>query len=77
MVIHIKFEKKNNINITNEEIIKNMNIIDNYLKKDDNNIEIYVMNNIFLKNKNYFIILCIMIIILAILIYYIKNFIYK
>lgn len=33
MVIHIKFEKKNNINITNEEIIENMNMIDNLLKK--------------------------------------------
>ncbi len=86
MVIHIKFEKKDNIILTNEEIIKNMNILDNLLKddnnllKDDNNL--LKENNLIdlkeysifylVKNKNYFIILCIFIIILFLLIYYIK-----
>lgn len=79
MVIHIKFEKKNNINITNEDILKNMSYIDDLLKKDS---EIYDIINYSVlkyqnKNNHYFIILCIIIIIIAILIYYIKYFLYK
>ncbi len=79
MVIHIKFEKKDNIILTNEEIIKNMNILDNLLKDDnnllkENNLIDLKEYSIFylVKNKNYFIILCIFIIILFLLIYYIK-----
>lgn len=71
MVIHIKFEKKKNIILTNEDILKNMNYIDNLLKEEN---EIYIFEHIFYKNKNYFIILSMMIIIILIFIYYIKYF---
>ncbi len=73
MVICVKLIKKDNISITKEEIIKNMNIIDNLLKddllKDDLLIDI--------KNNNYLIILCIIILILLIFIIYIKYFLNK
>ncbi len=70
MVIHVKLFKKDIIEITPEEIIENMNYIDNMLKDD----KIYVINTNFVKNKNYYIILCIMIIILFLLIFYIKKY---
>ncbi len=75
MVIYVKLLKKDTINVTSEDIIKNMNDIDNMLK--DNKIYIINTNFNFLKNKNYFMILGIFIIILFLFIYYIKFFFYK
>ncbi len=75
MVIYVKLLKKDTINVTSEDIIKNMNDIDNMLK--DNKIYITNTNFNFLKNKNYFMILGIFIIILFLFIYYIKFFFYK
>jgi hypothetical protein len=91
MVIHVQLLKKDEIKITPEEIIENMNYIDNMLKDDDflkgaatlrtegsSKVDkVYVLNTSFFKNKNYFIILCIIILILFLLIYYIKFFFYK
>lgn len=73
MVIHIEFIKKDNVSITNDDIIKNMNYIDDLLKENN---DVCIMNNMLnniIKYKNYLIILCIIIIILIILIYFIKK----
>ena len=73
MVIHIEFIKKDNVSITNDDIIKNMNYIDDLLKENN---DVCIMNNMLnniIKYKNYFIILCIFIIILILLKKYIKK----
>jgi hypothetical protein len=76
MTIFVELIKKNDINITNEDIIKNMNYMDDLLNNDDNIIyENLFLTNLFFKNKNYLIILSIIIIIILILIFYIKKFI--
>ncbi len=72
MVIYVElFKKNNNISITKEDIIENMSYIDNLLNENNNT---YILNNIYKKNPNYFIILSIILVILFILIYYIKYF---
>ncbi len=66
MVIHIELLKKNNIKISNEEIIENMEYIDNILNNDE-------ISYVF-KNKNYYIIFLIFIFIFFLLILYIKKY---